>query len=118
MGRASEMRTMIVIEAPFSEKNGKGGKTDVWKNVFGEGVVIPAGWKRRANRYEDSVEYDRVYAAESVLVTIRYARGVTGACRVRRAGDEGGVWSIVGSPERSSDGGWLTFVIERRVVAV
>lgn len=119
MGRASDLKTMIVIESPESQKNGKGGKTDVWKNVFGEGTVIPAGWKRRSNRYTaDQTENDHIYAAESVLVTVRYTEKITATCRVRRRGDHGGAWSIVGSPERSPDGGWLTFIVERRIAAI
>lgn len=118
---SGSLRTRIVVEKPDSEKTGKATKRDNWKNVFGDGVAIWADWKRKMTRFDstvDNVENDRVVANETAKVKIRYCTGVTSVCRVKRIGDEEGYWYIIGSPDRSTDGGWLEFTVERKAAAL
>lgn len=118
---AGELRTPIIVEAPFSEEDGKGGEADTWRNVFGEGKSIHAKWKRKMTRFDSTVDNakdDRVFASETAKVIIRYTKAVTSVCRVKRKGEDGGWWYIIGSPERSTDGGWLEFTAERRAAAL
>lgn len=123
---AGEMSTRIIVEAPHSEEDGKGGEIDVWKNVFGknvsgEDVTIPAKWRRKMTRFDSTVDNkadDRVIASETAKVHVRYCSGITSVCRIRRIGDEFGYWYIIGTPERSDNRGWLEFTVERRAAAL
>lgn len=118
---AGEMSTRIIVEAPHSEEDGKGGEIDVWKNVFGEGVTIPAKWRRKMTRFDSTVANkadDRVIASETAKVHVRYCSGITSVCRIRRIGDDSGYWYIIGTPERSVNRGWLEFTVERRAAAL
>lgn len=115
---AGELTARIVVEVPESEKNGGGGKTVTWKLLFGEGISLPARWRRRSGTSSDREEHDRVAAFESALVTVRYNSRLGSTCRVRRIGDTGGPWNVVGTPNRSPNGMWLEFTVERRVAAL
>lgn len=118
---AGEMSTRIMVEAPFSQSDGKGGETDSWKNIFGDGVCIPAKWRRKMTRFDSTVDNrvdDRVIASETAKVYVRYCSGITSVCRVRRVGDDAGYWYIIGTPERSVNRGWLEFTVERRAAAL
>ena len=116
---SGSLRTRIIVEMPDSVKTGRATKVDKWKNVFGEGATIHADWKRKMTRFDstvDNVENDRVTANETAKVKIRYCKGVTGVCRVKRIGDEEGYWYVIGSPDRN--GGWLEFTVERKAAAL
>lgn len=118
---AGDLRTPIIVEAPFSKEDGKGGEVDEWRNVFGEGRTVPAKWQRKMTRFDSTVDNtkdDRVFASDTAKVVIRYTKAVTSLCRVMRKGEEGGWWYIIGSPERSTDGNWLEFTAERRSAAL
>lgn len=118
---AGEMSTRIIVEAPESVGDGKGGEIDAWKNIFGEGVTIPAKWRRKMTRFDSTVDNradDRVIASETAKVHVRYCSGITSVCRVRRIGDNFGYWYIIGTPERSVNRGWLEFTVERRAAAL
>lgn len=117
---AGELTTRIVVEVPDSAPNGRGGKTVTWKPLFGERVSIPAKWRRRAGTAaaSDHEAHDRVAAVETATVTIRYNSRIGSTCRVRRIGDTGGAWDIVGSPDQSPNRMWLEFTVERRVAAL
>lgn len=113
------LRTRIIVETPDSERTGKATKRDNWKNAFGDGVTIGAEWVRKLTRIDSTVDVvgnERVAAKETAKVKVRYCRGITSVCRVKRIGDEDGYWYIVGSPER--DGGWLNFTVERKAAAL
>lgn len=118
---AGELRERLYIEAPFPEEDGKGGETDTWKNVFGEGKTVAAKWRRKMTRFDSTVDNtkdDRVFASETAKVVIRYTGRVDSLCRVKRKGEKDGWWYIIGSPERSVDGNWLEFTAERRAAAL
>ena len=118
---AGEMSTRIIVEAPHSMPDGKGGETDTWQNVFGGNVSIPAKWRRKMTRFDSTVDNradDRVIASETAKVHVRYCSGITSVCRVRRVGDDSGYWYIIGTPERSVNRGWLEFTVERRSAAL
>ena len=118
---AGELSTRIIVEAPYSEDDGKGGEIDTWKNIFGEGKAIPAKWRRKMTRFDSTVDNkadDRVIASETAKVYVRYCSGITSVCRVRRIRDDSGYWYIIGTPERSVDRGWLEFTVERRAAAL
>lgn len=118
---AGDLRTPILIEAPIVEEDGMGGEIDAWGNVLGKNRVIFAKWKRKMTRFDatvDNTKDDRVFASETANVTIRYTAAVTSLCRIKRQGEEGGWWYIIGTPDRSEDGGWLRFTVERRAAAL
>ena len=118
---AGEMSTRIIVEAPNSVPDGKGGEADTWRNIFGGNVSIPAKWRRKMTRFDSTVDNradDRVIASETAKVHVRYCSGITSVCRVRRMGDDTGYWYIIGTPERSVDRGWLEFTVERRAAAL
>lgn len=116
-----EMRTRLIIESPVSADNGKGQEEDVWINVFGQNSSVPVRWRRKTTRFDsmsDSKGDGRVFALDTASVTMRYTSKVNSLCRVRRAGESGGYWYIIGSPERSQGGAWLEFTVQRRSAAL
>jgi head-tail adaptor len=99
--------------------DGAGGEIDSWEDVT-DGL-FPATWRRKMTRFDstiDNVENKRVLASETAVVTVRYTQKITSVCRVARFGDEAGWWEIIGTPERSVDGGWLEFTVERKAAAM
>lgn len=117
---AGSMNTAIFVEAPFSEDDGKGQEIDNWKNIFGEGKTIPARWRRKMTRFDSTVDNtkdDRTFASETATVSVRYTSAVTSLCRVKRRGEDGW-WYVIGSPDRSPEGNWLEFTVERRAAAL
>lgn len=116
-----DMRTRIIIESTLSSDNGKGQEEDIWVNVFGQNSSVPVSWRRKTTRFDsmsDSKGDGRIFALETVSVIMRYTSKVTSLCRVRRAGESGGYWYIIGSPERSQNGAWLEFTVQRRSAAL
>lgn len=110
---AANMR--IYVQKPCSRTDGTGNEVDDWEDIYANG--IQAIWRRKTTRYDaiqDSRKDDSVFAAETAAATVRYTRKITSDCRVRCAGDNGGWWYIIGTPERSVDGGWLAFTAERK----
>ena len=115
----STMRTRIRVQKPIHTEDGGGNEIDTWQDVT-EGS-FPATWRRKMTRFDstiDNVDHRRVAASETAVVTVRYTRRITSDCRVLRFGDGDGYWYIIGSPERSPDGGWLEFTVERKVDAL
>lgn len=116
--RAGELNTRIIIEKRVETQNEYLEVVDEWVNVFGEGVTLAAKW-RGSRRTADLVSDDRISAPEEALVSIRYVRGVTASCRVKRVGDETEVpWMIVASPIRNTNSGFLEFTVRRKVAAL
>lgn len=114
-----QLVTRLRFEIPETAPDGAGGKNVTWTPLFGELVTVPARWRVRTSYSADEVtEYDHMAAVERANVTIRYTSKVDSTCRVWRVGDNGGVWNIVGSPERSENKMWLKFAVERRVAAL
>lgn len=66
----------------------------------------------------DRTDHDHVAAVETAVVTIRYNSRIDSVCRLRRIGDTGGPWDVVGSPDRSPNGLWLEFTVERKAAAL
>lgn len=117
---AGRLNTMVYIEAPYPEEDGKGQETDCWKNVFGEGRAVPAKWVRKMTRFDatvDNTKDDRVFASETATVTMRYTSAVHSLCRLKRRG-EAGWWYVIGSPDRSGNGNWVEMTVERREAAL
>lgn len=116
---AGAMRTRIRVQRPVSVDDGGGNDIDTWEDVA-EGSFA-AVWRRKLTRFDSAIDNrdnDRVYAPETAVVTVRFSRRITASCRVQRVGDDGGYWTIIGTPERSVDGGWLEFTVERKVKAL
>lgn len=116
---ASAARTRIRVQRPIPEDDGGGNEIDRWEDVA-EGTFA-AVWKRKLTRFDSAIDNKgegRIFAPETAVVTVRYTRRITAACRVGRIGDDGGWWQIIGTPERSVDGGWLEFAVERKVRAL
>lgn len=116
---ASAARTRIHVQKAVSQSDGTGNEVDVWEDVS-EGTFA-AVWRRKLTRFDSAVdgkEGDRITAPETAVVTVRFTRRITPYCRVRRVGDDGGWWTIIGTPERSVDGGWLEFTVERKVRSI
>lgn len=110
--------TMIVVEAPVQKRTGKATKTDEWKNVFGDGVKIPAAWEMKRTRFGtmlDSTGDDRIFALSTANVFVRRCTGITSVCRVRRV-DAGEWWYIVGEPE--TRGGETIFTVQKRAATL
>lgn len=115
---AGALSARIIVEETIPKQDGKGQEVNQWRPLYGGRIAIPAKWRRSrssTNSALDRVENNRLGVTEQALVQVRYNRRITASCRVRRIGDEGGVWYIVGSPERSPDGAWLEFYVERGV---
>lgn len=112
----SSMRTRIRVQKPVIVDDGGGNEIDTFTDV--KAGTYPATWRRKMTRFDstiDNVDDKRVAASETAVVTVRYTGRITSDCRVERVGDKDGWWEIIGSPERSPDGGWLEFTVERRV---
>lgn len=115
----STARTRIRVQRPEVIDDTDGSEIDTWVDVA-EGS-FPATWRRKLTRFDSAIDNtgnDRVTAPETAVVSVRYTKKITATCRVWRIGDEGGWWSIIGTPERSIDGGWLEFTVERKVRAI
>ena len=116
---AGAMRTRIRVQKPVTIDDGGGNDIDTWEDVT-EGSFA-AVWRRKLTRFDSAIDNrdnDRVYAPETAVVTVRFTKRITASCRVQRIGDDGGYWTIIGTPERSVDGGWLEFTVERKVKAL
>lgn len=116
---AGAARTRIRVQKPVSVDDGAGGEIDTFEDVA-EGTFA-AVWRRKLTRFDSAIDNtgdERVYAPETAVVTVRYTKRITAVCRVMRIGDDGGWWDIIGTPERSVDGGWLEFAVERKVRAI
>lgn len=112
---AGAANTRIHVQKPCSRTDGTGNEVDAWEDIYANG--IQAIWRRNTTRYDankDSRKDDSVFAAETAAIALRYTRRIAPDCRVRRAGDDSGWWYVIGTPERSIDGGWLTFTVERK----
>ena len=112
---AGSLKTMIIVEAPISRDDGAGGEIDDWENVFG-GKKIPAKWVKKMTRFDSSIDdskNDRVYALETAVINTRYTSRISALCRVKRSADDAW-WYVIGAPDRSPDGNWLEFTVERR----
>ena len=116
---AGAARTRIRVQRPVSVDDGGGNEIDTWEDVA-EGTFA-AVWRRKLNRFDSAVDNwdnERVYAPETAVVSVRFTKRITASCRVFRIGDNGGAWTIIGTTERSVDGGWLEFTVERKVKAL
>lgn len=116
---AGAARTRIRVQKPVSVDDGGGNEIDTWEDVA-EGSFA-AVWRRKLTRFDSSIDNrdnERVYAPETAVVSVRFTKRITASCRVQRIGDDGGFWTIIGTPERSVDGGWLEFTVERKVKAL
>ena len=116
---ASAARTRIQVQKAVSQEDGGGNEVDAWEDV--STGTFAAIWRRKLTRFDSAVDDkdgDRLTAPETAVVTVRYTGRITPYCRVRRVGDNGGWWTIIGTPERSVDGGWLEFTVERKVRSI
>lgn len=114
---AGNLDTLIFVEAPNPIEDGAGGEENNWKNVFGDGTAIHAKWRNKLSRFDTSTDDSksgRVFALETVTITVRYTRAITASCRVRKRGKNQEWYYIVGTPNRSPEGNWLEFTAERR----
>ncbi len=115
---AGELTARIIVEAAVTHPDGTANSENKWKPIYGDHVTIPAKWRRKTSRMSetsDGIQNNHVGAIEAAVVHVRYNGKITASCRVKRIGDNGGIWYVVGSPERSPDGAWLEFHVERRV---
>lgn len=119
---ASQMRTRIIIESPDITEDGLGGEASSWNNVFGEGKSILVRWVKKMTRFDsvvDNAKNDRVFSAEVATITTRYTSRINSLCRVRQKNaPKNEWWYIIGSPERSVNGNWVEFTVERRGAAL
>ena len=116
---AGAMRTRIRVQRPVHREDGMGNEIDTWEDVS-EGSFA-AVWRRKLTRFDSAIDRDgndRVMAPETAVVTVRFTKKITADCRVSRVGDDGGSWEIIGTPERSVDGGFLEFTVERKARAL
>ncbi len=116
---AGAARTRIRVQRSVSGDDGGGNEIDTWEDVA-EGSFA-AVWRRKLTRFDSAIDNrdnERVYAPETAVVSVRFTKRITASCRVFRIGDNGGAWTIIGTPERSVDGGWLEFTVERKVKAL
>ena len=116
---AGAARTRIRVQRSLHTDDGTGNEIDTWEDV--STGAFACVWRRKLTRFDsaaDDTKEGRVIAPETATVTMRYTKRITADCRVKRVGDEGGWWEVIGTPERSVDGGWLEFTVERRVRSV
>ena len=122
---AGAMRTRIRVQKLVTIDDGGGNDIDTWEDVT-EGSFA-AVWRRKLTRFDsarskgkttDALKSLMKLAPETAVVTVRFTKRITASCRVQRIGDDGGYWTIIGTPERSVDGGWLEFTVERKVKAL
>ena len=123
---AGAARTRIRVQRPVSVDDGGGNEIDTWEDAA-EGSFA-AVWRRKLTRFDSAIDNrdnERVYAPETAVVSVRFTKRITASCRVFRIGDDqrfpdgnSGAWTIIGTPERSVDGGWLEFTVERKVKAL
>lgn len=121
---AGAMRTRIRVQKPVHREDGTGNEIDTWEDVS-EGTFA-AVWRRKLTRFDSAIDRegnDRVMAPETAVVTVRFTRKITADCRVFRMGENAAdgkliPWEIIGTPERSVDGGFLEFTVERKARAL